>query len=58
MRALSRHWAEEPPPQVLLRLIAAALGVKLQPIRAGWDELAELAADPRSGIAISGEPPV
>lgn len=58
MRALTRHWVEAPPPPILLRLIAAALGVNLQPARAAWDELAELAGDPRSGIAIRGEPPV
>jgi hypothetical protein len=59
LRALARHWAQAPPPPVLLGLIAQALGV--HPSRAAqpgrWDELSELAADPRSGIAISGKPP-
>jgi hypothetical protein len=60
LRALARHWAQAPPPPVLLGLIAQALGVhpsQAAPQPGGWDELAELAADPRSGVAISGKPP-
>jgi len=46
---------------VLLRLIARALGVEppqRTPATAAWDELAALAADPRSGLALKGKPPV
>jgi hypothetical protein len=62
LRALLRHWREAPPPPILLRLIAQALGVVPQraatePARAAWDELREIAADPRSGLALDGKPP-
>jgi hypothetical protein len=49
---------------VLLGLIARALGVQPQrasedpePAARRWDELVELAADPRSGLALRGKPP-
>jgi hypothetical protein len=48
---------------VLLVLIAEALGITPRPA-AGvsspdpWNRLADLAADPASGIAVRGKPPV
>lgn len=61
LHALARHWAETPPPHLLLRVIAQALGWR--PARKtdtpddSWKDLMELAADPRSGIALRGKPP-
>ena len=50
---------------MLLGLIAQALGAYPHPVTeppgaaaARWDELVELAADPRSGLAVRGKPPV
>lgn len=58
LKAFARHWAQSPPSHVLLRLIAVALGVRAGPSRDPWRELETLAADPGSGIAIAGKPPV
>jgi hypothetical protein len=58
LRAFARVWAQSPPPPVLLRLIAEALGWRAAAPRDPWRELEILAADPQSGIALSGKPPV
>jgi hypothetical protein len=58
LRALVRHWRAAPPPPLLLGLIAQALGVHPQQHRGSWGDLTELAADPRSGLAVRGKPPV
>ncbi len=63
LSALARHWAEAPPPHVLLQAIARALGWRpapklTDPSHDRWNDLVELAADPRSGIALAGKPPL
>jgi len=60
LRALARHWADAPPPHLLLRAIARAFGWRPAPPEKPeqrWKDLMELAADPRSGIAVAGKPP-
>jgi hypothetical protein len=66
LRALARHWRVAPPPHLLLQCIAQALGWRpaAMPDAAGpagrpegWNDLLELAGDPRSGIAVRGKPP-
>ncbi len=61
--ALARHWAEAPPSHLLLQSIARALGWRPAPkppakSQEDWKDLMALAADPSSGIAVSGKPPV
>jgi hypothetical protein len=59
--ALARHWAEVPPSHLLLQWIARALGWRPAPKpkpQESWKDLMELAGDTRSGIAVSGKPPV
>lgn len=59
LRALKRHWAHSPPPPQLLALIARALGgmTPSSPRDNPWQALEAAAADPASGLAISGKPP-
>jgi len=57
LRAFARVWAQSPPPPVLLRLIAEALGWRVPAARDPWRELEALAADPASGIAVTGKKP-
>jgi hypothetical protein len=66
LKAFKRYWQLSPPPHLLLGLMARALG--LRPVAAEtpspeteperWKTLRELAADPRSGLAIRGKSPV
>jgi hypothetical protein len=57
LKAFARVWAQSPPPPVLLRLIAEALGYRAAASRDPWRELEALAADPQSGIAVTGKKP-
>jgi hypothetical protein len=57
LAALRRLWAQSPPSHLLLRAIARALGVRIEPAADPWKELQELAGDPASGIALAGTPP-
>ena len=65
LRALKRYWAQSPPPRHLLALLVRTLLGSVNvavPSRAPardepWQELAALAADPASGLAIRGKPP-
>jgi hypothetical protein len=65
LKAFNRYWQQSPPPHLLLGLMARALGLRpagaetppeAEPDR--WRHLQELAADPRSGLAIRGKSPV
>jgi hypothetical protein len=63
LKALSRFWAQSPPPHMVLKALAQALGAwpsSRAPADAetSWADLRALGADPVSGIAIRGKAPL